>query len=72
MSLFKEKGDALEGVNYCSLELTEHVLKVVERIIEDNIHSVIKINAWTWYITRFNNIYCTTNSGKVHPKELRM
>ena len=33
-SVFKGKGEAIDRGNYRSLKLTEHVLKVVERIID--------------------------------------
>ena len=33
-SVFKGKGQAIDKCNYCGLKLTEHVLKVVEQIIE--------------------------------------
>ena len=35
VSLFKGKGDALDRNNYCGLKLTDHVLKVIERVVEN-------------------------------------
>lgn len=42
ISLLKDKVDASEKGNYCGLKLTEHVLTVTERIIEDIIHCAKK------------------------------
>lgn len=42
--LFKGKGDALERGNYSGLKLTEHVLRVVECIIEKHICKVVDID----------------------------
>ena len=44
ISLFKGKGEALDRGNYCGLKLTEHVLKVVERIIEVIIRDIVNID----------------------------
>ena len=35
VSLFKGKGDAFNWNNYPGLKLTDHVLKVIERVIEN-------------------------------------
>ena len=43
-NLFKDKGEALDRGNYHSLKLTEHVLKVVERITEVIIHNIVNVN----------------------------
>ena len=44
ISLFKGKGEALDRGNYRGLKLTEHVLKVVERIIEVIIRDIVNID----------------------------
>ena len=44
ISLYKGKGEALDRGNYRGLKLTEHTLKVVERIIEDLIRNIVKID----------------------------
>ena len=44
VSLFKGKGSALDRGNYCSLKLTDQVLKVVERVIEKIIRECIVID----------------------------
>ena len=41
--LFKGKGDALDLNNYPELKLTDHVLKVIERVVE-NICKTVNIN----------------------------
>ena len=43
VSLFKGKGDALDHKDYCELKLTDHILKVIERVVE-NIHETINID----------------------------
>ena len=35
VSLFKGKGDALDQNNYCGLKLTDHLLKIIESVIEN-------------------------------------
>ena len=39
--LYKGKGDALERGNYCDLKLTEQVMKVLERIVDDLIRQLV-------------------------------
>ena len=45
ISLYKGKGEALDGGNYRGLKLTEHILKVIERIIEDLIRNIVEIDS---------------------------
>ena len=47
ISLYKGKGEALDRGNYRGLKLTEHILKVIERIIEDIIRNVVQIDDMT-------------------------
>ena len=42
--LFKGKGDALDLNNYPELKLTDHVLKVIERVVENIICKTVNIN----------------------------
>ena len=42
--LYKGKGDALERGNYCSHNLTEQVMKVLERIVDGLIRQLVSIN----------------------------
>ena len=42
--LYKGKGDALERGNYRGLKLTEHVMKVLERIVDGLIRHVVSIH----------------------------
>ena len=44
ISLYKGKGEALDRGNYWGLKLTENILKVIERIIEDLICNIVKID----------------------------
>ena len=44
INLYKGKGDALVRGNYRGLKLLEHVMKVLERIVETQIRSSIKID----------------------------
>ena len=45
VSLFnKGKGDALDLNNYRGLKLTDHVLKVVERVVENIIREIVNID----------------------------
>ena len=44
ISLCKGEGEALNSGNYQGLKLTKHILKVIERIIEDLIRNIIKID----------------------------
>ena len=44
ISLHKGKGEALDRANYWDLKLAEHIFKVIERIIEDIIRNIVKID----------------------------
>ena len=44
ISLYKGKGEALDRGNYQGLKLTEHILKVIEQIIEDLVRNIVKID----------------------------
>ena len=44
ISLYKGKGEALDRMNYRGFKLTEHTLKVIERIIEDLVRNIVKID----------------------------
>ena len=44
LNLYKGKGDALDRGNYRGLKLTEHVMKVMERIVDELIREMIDIN----------------------------
>ena len=44
VSLYKGKGDALDRGNYRGLKLIEHVLKVLERVVESLIRKRVEIN----------------------------
>ena len=42
--MYKGKGEALDRGHYWGLKLTEDALKVIEQIIEDLIHNIVKID----------------------------
>ena len=44
LSLYKGKGDALNRGNYRGLKLTEQVLKVVERVVEELLRDFVNID----------------------------
>ena len=44
INLYKGKGEALDRGNNRGLKLTEHILKVMERIIEDFIRNIVNID----------------------------
>ena len=44
VSLFKGKGDTLDRNNYRGLKLTDHVLKVIERVVENIIRETVNID----------------------------
>ena len=44
LNLYKGKGDALNRGNYRGLKLTEHVMKVMERIVDGMIWEMIAID----------------------------
>ena len=44
LNLYKGKGDALDRGNYRGLKLTEHVLKVLERIVDTVIREIVDID----------------------------
>ena len=44
VSLFKGKGDALDGSIYHGLKLTDHVLNVIERVVENIIPEIVNID----------------------------
>ena len=44
-NLFKGKGDALDRGNFRGLKLLDHVMKILERVIEKIIRSQIQIYA---------------------------
>ena len=45
-SLFKGKGDALDQNNYCGLKLTDHLLKIIESVIEN----IVNIDVAVWLL----------------------
>ena len=44
VNLYKGKGNALECSSYREIKLLEHVLKVLERVIEARIRKIVKID----------------------------
>ena len=42
--IYKSKGDTLERGNYCGVKLTEQVMKVLERIVNDLIRQLVSID----------------------------
>ena len=44
VSLFKGKGDALDWNNYRGLKLTDNVLKLIERVVENIIRETVNID----------------------------
>ena len=42
--MYKGKGEALDRGNYWGLKLTEHILEVMEHIIEDFIWNIVNID----------------------------
>ena len=44
VGLLKEKGDSLERKNYCGLILSDHVLKVIEKVVKNIICERANIN----------------------------
>ena len=51
LNLYKGKGDALNRGNYRGLKLTEHVMKVMERIVDGMIREM------PIYLTKINQIF---------------
>ena len=43
LAYLKEKGDVLDQSNYCGLKLTDHVLKVIEKVVKNIICDIVKI-----------------------------
>ena len=44
ISIFKGKGDALDRGSYRGLKLLDHIMKILERIVEQNIRELITLN----------------------------
>jgi hypothetical protein len=44
VNVYKGKGDALECGSYRGIKLLEHVMKILERIIEDRVRKIVKID----------------------------
>ena len=44
ISIFKGKGDALDRGNYRGLKLLDHIMKILERIVKQNIRELITLN----------------------------
>ena len=42
--IFKKKGDILECGDYWDIKLTEHLLKVLERIIDGRLRLIVRID----------------------------
>ena len=42
--LYKQRGDSLECGNYRGIKLLEHVLKILERVVEARLRELIKIH----------------------------
>ena len=46
--MYKGKGNALEYSSYRGIKLLEHVLKVLERVIEARIRGIVKLGEAVW------------------------
>ena len=60
LNLYKGKGDALNRGNYRGLKLTEHVMKVMKRIVDGIIREMIAIDEMQFHLchwTRYNRCY---------------
>ena len=44
VTVYKGKGDALEGGSYRGIKLLDHVRKVFERVIDKKIRSIVKLD----------------------------
>ena len=44
LNLYKGKGDALNRGNYRGLKLTEHVMKIMERVVDEMIREMVEID----------------------------
>ena len=44
VNVHKGKGDALECGSYRGIKLLEHVMKVLERVIESRVRNIVKID----------------------------
>ena len=75
VSVYKEKGDALECGSYRGIKLLDQVMKVMKRFIEKQIRGGVQMNA-VWIQTRDGNyrcyIHCQATAGEVLGKEERV
>ena len=44
MNVYKGKGDALECGSYRGIRLLEHVMKILERVVETRVRRIVKID----------------------------
>ena len=44
VNVFKQKGDSMECSNYRGIKLTEHLLKVLERVLDVRLRDIVKIS----------------------------
>ena len=44
INVYKGKGDALECGSYRGIKLLEHVMKILERVIESRVRRIVKID----------------------------
>ena len=44
LNVYKGKGDALECGSYRGIKLLEHVMKVLERVIESRVRNIVAID----------------------------
>ena len=44
VNVYKGKGDALECSSYRGIKLLEHVMKIMERVIEGRVRKIVKID----------------------------
>jgi hypothetical protein len=44
MNVYKGKGDALECGSYRGIKLLEHVMKILERVIDSRVRRIVKVD----------------------------
>ena len=55
MPVFKGKGDAMNCGAYRGVKLLEHVMKIVEKVLEKRTRRMVKVDAVWFYAWQRNN-----------------
>ena len=70
--IFKGKGDVMSCGSYRGVKLLEHAMKIVERVLERRIRTLVNLNEMQIYARKRNSgcdIHCEKNAGGISKEE---